>query len=285
MPVPRLLAVTAHPDDEALGCGGVLARYAGEGCETFLVTATRGQRGRFEGVPEGAPGHPGREALADIREEELRASAAVLGVRDVVVLDYEDQLLDRAAVDVIVPQLVAHVRRIRPDVVVTFPPDGAYGHPDHVAISQFTTAALVAAADATFGAGVGPTHRVSKLYYLAWSDAAWRAYQAAFKKLVSVVDGVERQAVPWPDWSITTIVDTRRHWETVWRAVGCHRSQVAGYAALRTLTAEHHEALWGTQSFYRAFSLVNGGRRQERDLFEGIVAVRAGAAPGDQQTA
>ena len=128
--------------------------------------------------------------------------------------------------------------------------------------------------------GAQPTHRVSKLYYLAWSEAAWRAYQAAFKHLVSVVDGVERQAVPWPDWSITTVVDTRRYWETVWRAVSCHRSQVAGYTALRTLTDAHHEALWGTQSFYRAFSLVNGGRCREHDLFEGLDAPRV-EEPGE----
>ena len=266
----RLLAVLAHPDDEALGCGGVLAKYAQQGVETSLVTATLGDRGRFEGEPPGSPRHPGRAELARIREAELRASAETLGLRDVTVLDYEDQHLDRAPVDAIVPQLVAHVRRLRPHVVITFPPDGAYGHPDHVAISQFATAAVVAAADPAFGNGRAASHRVSKLYYLAWSEVQWRAYQAAFKKLVSVVDGVERQAVPWPDWSITTVVDTRAWWETVWRAVSCHRSQVAGYEALRRLAPEHHEALWGTQPFYRVFSLVNGGRGREHDLFEGL---------------
>jgi LmbE family N-acetylglucosaminyl deacetylase len=262
--------VLAHPDDEALGCGGVLAKYAAEGVQTFLVTATRGDRGRFEGEPPGSSRHPGRAALAAIREGELRASAAVLGITDVAVLDYEDQHLDRAPVDRVLRELVGHIRRVRPDVVVTFPPDGAYGHPDHIAVSQFATAATVAAAGPSFRDAGGGAHGVSKLYYLAWSTVAWDAYQAAFKKLVSCVDGVERQAVPWPDWAITTEVDAREHWDTVWRAVSCHRSQVVGYEALRRLGPEHHEALWGRQQFYRAFSLVNGGRAREHDLFEGI---------------
>ena len=98
------------------------------------------------------------------------------------------------------------------------------------------------------------------------------AYQAAFKKLTSTVDGVERQALSWPEWAITTFVDTRAHWPTVWRAVTCHDSQVANYRRLAELAPEHHEALWGWQSFYRAFSTVNGGRKRETDLFEGLRA-------------
>jgi hypothetical protein len=84
------------------------------------------------------------------------------------------------------------------------------------------------------------------------------------------VDGIERQAQPWPDWAITTIVDTRAYWPTVWRAVSCHDSQVANYAGLAKLAPEHHEGLWGRQYFYRVLSRVNGGRRRESDLFEGL---------------
>ena len=63
---------------------------------------------------------------------------------------------------------------------------------------------------------------------------------------------------------------SRTFWPTVWRAVSCHESQVAAYERLKDLSPEHHEALWGSQSFYRAFSTVNGGRARETDLFEGI---------------
>jgi hypothetical protein len=111
---------------------------------------------------------------------------------------------------------------------------------------------------------------VSKLYYMATTPDSWEAYQSAFKKLVSVVDGVERQAVPWPEWQVTTVLDTRDVWATVWKAVTCHDSQVAGYQKLKELAPEHHEALWGWQHYYRAFSTVNGGRRRETDLFEGL---------------
>ena len=104
----------------------------------------RGERDRrrYRGVPAGDYRHPGAEALAKIREAELRAAAAVLGVHDVSLLDYHDQALDSAAPHRAIADIAAHLRRVRPDVVVTFGPDGAYGHPDHIAICQFTTAAF-----------------------------------------------------------------------------------------------------------------------------------------------
>lgn len=270
MRVLKLMAVFAHPDDESLGVGGTLAKYAAEGVEVSLVTATRGDAGRFHGHRRDEPEHPGSVELGRIREGELRAAAAALGVHEVSSLDYRDQELDKANPRQAVSDIARHVRRHRPDVVITFGPDGAYGHPDHIAISQFTTAAIVAAADAGFVSADQQPHAVSKLYYLAWPASTWAAYEQAIQKLVASVDGVERQATPWPDWAITTVIDTRRFWPTVWRAVSCHASQVAAYERLRDLSADHHEALWGSQSFYRAFSNVNGGRARETDLFEGI---------------
>jgi LmbE family N-acetylglucosaminyl deacetylase len=266
----RLLAVLAHPDDESLGVGATLAKYASEGVETSLVTATRGQAGRYYGHRPGVD-HPGPAALGKIREQELRAAAATLGVRDVTLLDYEDQRLDAAAPREAIAQIADHVRRLRPHVVITFPPDGAYGHPDHVAVSQFTTAALVLAADRAFDGPTGlPPHVVSKLYYMVWPEEVWAVYQQAFRKLVSIVDGVERQAVPWPDWAITTVVDTREFWATGWRAVLCHDSQVSNYEGLKNLPPERQAKIWSEQAFYRALSLVNGGRVRETDLFEGV---------------
>lgn len=266
----RLACVLAHPDDETLGMGGTLARAAAHGVATYVLTATRGQAGRYRDNSA----HPGPEALGRIREAELRAAAALLGVREVRFLDYQDGALDRADPREAVGRIVGHLREIRPQVVATFAPDGAYGHPDHVAISQLATAAVVAAADSNHacpGAGdLGPPHTVSKLYFIAWSSASWAAYQSAFKRLVSRVDGVERQAAPWPDWAITTVVDTAEYWPTVWRAVQCHESQMAMYGPLGHLSEADHRGLWGTQQFYRAMSLANGGRALERDLFEGL---------------
>ena len=269
----RLMAILAHPDDESLGLGGVLARYAAEGIGVTVLTATLGERGRFRGEREG-PLHPGPDALARIREAELRAATRVLGAGEPILLGLRDGALAEADPRAAIARIAGHLRAVRPDVVLTFAPDGAYGHPDHIAISQLAGAAIVAAADPR-GRNSGPAvagepHAVAKLYYIAWPASAWDAYQAAFKKLVSVVDGVERQALPWPEWAITTVVDTHAYWETAWRAVSCHQSQIATYRRLQQLSPEEHAALWGHQSFYRAFSTVNGGRARETDLFEGL---------------
>jgi len=269
------MAVLAHPDDESLGFGGTLAKYAAEGIETSVVTATRGRKGRYRGHRD-PPQHPGPDALGRIREAELRRAAATLGVGDLAVLDYQDGALDQAPPREIIARLAGHLRHRRPHVVATFAPDGAYGHPDHIAISQFTTAAVAAAADASVTAPApfaeAPAHAVSKLYYLAWPQSIWSAYTEAVGRLTSTVDGVERLATPWPDWAVTTVIDTRAHWETAWRAVSCHESQVAAYEPLKRLSPAGHESLWGAQSYYRALSQVNGGRRRETDLFEGLRA-------------
>jgi LmbE family N-acetylglucosaminyl deacetylase len=269
----RLMAVLAHPDDESFGVGGTLAKYSAEGVEVYLVTATRGGSGRFHGHRPDDRQHPGPLALAAIREAELGAAATILGVREVVQLDYPDRQLDAVEPSDALRHIVRHIRRIRPGVVITFGPDGAYGHPDHIAISQLTTAAVVASADPAFESGPDaagdPPHTVAKLYYLAWPEATWLAYETAVGRLSSTVDGVERRATPWRDWAITTVIDTRHVWQTVWRAIGCHDSQLANYR-LREIAPEQHESLWGRQSFYRAFSTVNGGRGRETDLFEGI---------------
>ena len=95
-------------------------------------------------------------------------------------------------------------------------------------------------------------------------------YEAAFKKLVATVDGVERQATPWPSWALTTVVDTGDAGNEVWKAVECHASQTRVYEALRALDPARREAMWRAQPFYRTFSLVNGGRARETDLFEGL---------------
>ena len=263
----KLLCVFAHPDDESLGAGGTIAKYAREGVETHLLSATRGERGRCGDSGES----PGPEVVGRIREAELRAAAKELAVSDVRFLDYLDGDLDKADPVEASSRIVGHIRRIQPDVVVTFGPDGGYGHPDHIAISQFTTAAVTCSADPTYLAadGLAP-HRVSKLYYFAWREATWAAYQDALRQITFKVDGEQRNAVSWPDWMVTTTLDTRPYWKQVWRAVQCHKTQMSVYKGLTELSDERHEALWGVQEFYRAFSLVNGGRRAETDLFEGL---------------
>jgi LmbE family N-acetylglucosaminyl deacetylase len=266
-----LMAILAHPDDESLGCGGVLARYAEEGVATHVLTATRGDAGRHGEGP-----HPGREAVGRIREEELRSAARELGVRSVEVLGYPDGGLDQADPEEVQGLMVEHIRRARPHVVLTFGPDGAYGHPDHIAVSQLALGAVMKAADGTFpsqrnGDGAKlPPHRVSKLYFMAWTAEAWEIYQSAFKTLTSTVDGVVRKATPWPEWAVTTRVDCRGIWRRVWKAVLCHETQMSIYGALKSLSEDTHRTLWGNQTYYRVFSSVNGGREVEEDFFAGL---------------
>lgn len=263
----KLMCILAHPDDESMGTGGILARYSDEGIATYLVSATHGERGWF-GKSED---YPGPKALANIREKELYAAAEVLGLQEVIILDYMDGELDRADPDEVIAKLVDQVRRIQPQVVVTFDPNGIYGHPDHIAISQFVTSAVVAAADPNYKGNQGrQPHRVEKLYYRVPLQAELEAYQAAFGDLVMCIDGAERRATAWPDWAATTKVNTASYWSKVWQAISNHRSQLPGYQVLKNLPEKHHRNLWGVQTFYRALSLVNGGRELEDDLFAGL---------------
>ncbi|NJL58177.1 hypothetical protein HC928_25970 [bacterium] len=94
-------------------------------------------------------------------------------------------------------------------------------------------------------------------------------------ELVMHVDGVERRGIGWPDWAITTRVDTTDYWRQVWEAVACHKTQLPAYESLKALPEERQQTLWSLQAFYRVLSLVNGGRQRESDLFAGIPSKEA----------
>ena len=204
-----------------------------------------------------------------MREAELRNAARALGLRDVALLDYCDGEFDQAPYATVLSQVVSHIRRVRPHVVVTFDHNGLYGHPDHIMISRVATAATVAAADPAFEPGEAP-HAVSKLYYMVWPEAVREAYEAAFGELVMNIDGVERRAVTWPDWAISTWIDTEDCWETVWQAISCHQTQLPSYQKLLDLPKAYHRTLWGLQTYHRVFSTVSVPPGVESDLFAGL---------------
>lgn len=264
----KLLCVLAHPDDESLALGGTIAKYSSLGVETSLIVATRGERGW-----RGHPGqHPGERRLGQMREQEVRQASRALGISHLTFLDYIDGDLDQANEAEVIAKIVREIRRRRPDVVLTFGPDGLYGHPDHIAISQFTTSAVVCAADARYSPARGlEPHRVVKLYYRTATSSWLEKYMPIFGEFLMHIDGQERRAQPWTNWAITTRLDTCDYWQNVWQAVRCHRSQIPGEQILQRLSEVDHRQLWGPQEYYRAFSLVNGGRREETDLFEGIL--------------
>jgi LmbE family N-acetylglucosaminyl deacetylase len=288
----KLMAILAHPDDESLGLGGTLAKYAAEGVDVHLLTATRGERG----WPRAEEENPGLSRLGQIREAELRAAAAALGIGQVDFLDYVDGDVDLADPDEAIARISRHLRLVRPQVVVTFGADGGYGHPDHIAVAQFAAAAIVCAADAGYAPDSGPPHsdaphsgaphsdaphRVSKLYWRVWSQAEQDAYQSVFGDLIMHIDGRPRVAFGWDEWIITTRLDTAAYASRAWQAIQCHQSQLPEGSALERLSEERRNSLWASEGYYRVFSTANGGRRPESDLFEGLRPAKRTATQTD----
>ena len=142
MPAPKdlrgrsLLAALAHPDDESIACGGLLAWCAHLGAEVSLLCMTRGEHGQGAGE------------VARTRTRELGAAARALGIGAVTLLDHEDGMLPWLAAGTLRSEIEAEIHVRQPDVVLTFDSDGLYWHPDHVAVHELTTAAVLAMGDA-----------------------------------------------------------------------------------------------------------------------------------------
>lgn len=132
-----LLFSYAHPDDESFGPGGTIARYADAGVRVILVCATLGEAGKAGDPPICTP-----EELPEVRRQELMAAAKVLGIARVELLGYRDKELERVSFAEGVERLVSLLKRYSPDSVVTFPPGGISGHPDHLVIQRWTLAAV-----------------------------------------------------------------------------------------------------------------------------------------------
>lgn len=160
----RLLCILAHPDDEVFCAGGMLAQAAARGIETMVVSATRGEAGQIHDARRAT-----RRTLGEVREQELYQSTQQLGVHHSLCLDYGDGTLAEVEPVDLVKEITRIIRHFRPDTVITFGPDGAYGHPDHIAIGAATTEAVRIAGDAGhfpehLADGLTP-HSLDRLYY------------------------------------------------------------------------------------------------------------------------
>jgi LmbE family N-acetylglucosaminyl deacetylase len=160
----RLLGVFAHPDDEVFCAGGTLARAAAMGVETMVVSATRGEAGQIRDARAAT-----RRTLSQAREQELYQSCERLGVPHALCLDYGDGTLQNVEPALLTDHIAQIIRTFRPDTVITFGPDGAYGHPDHIAISTATAQACMLAGDPRqfpeqLSAGLSPP-TPTQLYY------------------------------------------------------------------------------------------------------------------------
>lgn len=167
--MPRsLLLCFAHPDDESFFAAGTARKYIEAGVNVVLVCGTRGERGSV-----GDPPLATIETLPQVRERELREAARIIGVSEVHVLDYHDQHLAEAPPEEMAEHIGGLIRRHRPDVVMTFDPNGGNRHTDHIAISRFTSDAIAYAADPRWRPDLGAAFRVRRLVW-AGSLGLWQ---------------------------------------------------------------------------------------------------------------
>lgn len=188
----RLAAVFSHPDDETFATGATLARYAQAGVEVALFCATDGGAGKSSDIPVASP-----EDLAAVRRNELHAAARHLGIRDVTAGGYPDKELSSMDAEVLVGDIVRFLRRVQPDVVITFGPEGApTGHADHRAISRAATAAFFLAALPTEFADAGQPHRAARLYYATYRQPR----PGARLQRLGLPPTARLDARPWERW-------------------------------------------------------------------------------------
>jgi N-acetyl-1-D-myo-inositol-2-amino-2-deoxy-alpha-D-glucopyranoside deacetylase len=227
---PRLLAVFAHPDDEEWGTSGALVACVERGIEVHVLSATSGEAGEISAPVLATP-----ETLAAVREEELRSACRILGLAEPILLGHPDGGLADVDRDLLVAQIVAAIRRLRPLVVLTFDANGAYGHPDHVAIHRASVAAVDLAADPAYRLPPevedGPPHCVGKLYATAYPHSLSERINAGFAAAglppidFGEVQTVATDAIGTPDTLVTTVVPVDRHWDRCWAAFLAHRTQ------------------------------------------------------------
>ncbi|MFF4897180.1 PIG-L family deacetylase [Streptomyces sp. NPDC001068] len=269
-----LMAVHAHPDDEATSTGGVLARYAAEGMRTVLVTCTDGSCGDGPGgVKPGDPGHD-PAAVAALRRQELEASCEILKISDLEMLGYGDSGMmgwpSNAApgsfwqtpVEEGAARLAELIRHYRPDVVVTYDENGFYGHPDHIQAHRITMAALEM------------TDSVSKAYWTTMPRSAMQRFGEALREFGEEMpepDPAEAAAlaeIGLPDDEISTWVDTRAFGGQKFDSLAAHASQGENIFFLK-MGEERFTELMGVETFVRVKDST-GADLPEDDLFAGL---------------
>ncbi|MEV0846289.1 PIG-L family deacetylase [Streptomyces sp. NPDC049954] len=269
-----LMAVHAHPDDEATSTGGVLARYAAEGVRTVLVTCTDGGCGDGPGgVKPGDPGHD-PAAVVSMRRRELEASCDVLKVSDLETLDYADsgmmgwpsneapRAFWQTPVEEAAARLAELMRHYRPDVVVTYDENGFYGHPDHIQAHRITMAAVEMAA------------LTPKVYWTTVPRSGMQRFGEIMREFggdMPEPDPAEAAAmaeIGLPDEEITTWVDTTAFSGQKFDALAAHASQGENIFFLK-MGKDRFGELMGVETFVRVKDST-GADVPENDLFAGL---------------
>jgi LmbE family N-acetylglucosaminyl deacetylase len=269
-----MMAVHAHPDDEASSTGGVLATYSTQGIRTVVVTCTNGEFGDAQGgVKPGQDGHDEQE-VARQRLAELRESAAILGVTDLELLGYHDSGMpdwdykDRPDAFCNIPQadvaarISGLIERYRPQVLITYDDQGPYQHPDHLHASRCAQEAFA------------DTGIPAKLYLSAMRGSDWQKVWDALRELgaevpdFDEVDPEIRRRGAASEQRITTTVDIRPVLGRKRDALFAHGSQISE-SWFSKLPQDIAEATFGREHFIRA-SDSTGAPLPEDDLFAGL---------------
>jgi len=236
-----LAAIFAHPDDETFAVGGTLAKLAAQGGRWDLFCATDGDAGKSSGIPVAS-----RAELGALRRNELLLAARQLGAHEVECAGHPDGALGTVDVDQLVGEIVRFLRAHRPDVVITFGPEGApTGHRDHTAISRAATAAYFLSGIRTAYPDAGAPHAPQRLYYLTFPPPK---------------PGAELQLEGLP---ATARIDVRAQLDTKRHAFDLHVTQKQHVARFMELAMLDEE--W--------FALASGvaqPRDVVEDLFEGL---------------
>jgi len=261
-----MLVVVAHPDDESI-IGGTLALYADAGARIELITATRGEAGTIFDPSVATP-----ENIAQVREEELRCACEVLGIQPARILDCGDgAVLD--CTDSALEPVVRTIREARPQVMVTFGPDGMYGHPDHIASHRLATTAWEIAGDPEvcpehIDEGLEP-YQPARLFYFGLKQSLverWRQHADLNVNL----NGESLQITGVPDDEITVTFDVSAFAERKAAAWACHRSQRNPDSARNEMTDEEERAWMENEHFILAGGQELMPARDGFDLFGGL---------------
>jgi LmbE family N-acetylglucosaminyl deacetylase len=204
-----LVLLLAHPDDESFFAAGTIAKCVAEGAQVGLLCATRGERGSTSDLCS-------IDELPAVREAELREAARILGIQEIDLLPYEDQQLARAPMEEMRRAVVRTLRRLRPEVVFTFDPDGSNQHTDHIAISRFAMDGIAAAADARWYPEEGAAHVVDRVLWPS-PVRVWELGQVP-----------DLASVPGIDYRI----DIRPYRQVKEAALRAHRTQWPGLSRL-----------------------------------------------------
>jgi N-acetyl-1-D-myo-inositol-2-amino-2-deoxy-alpha-D-glucopyranoside deacetylase len=274
-----LLAVHAHPDDECLGTGGILARYAAEGVRTVLVTCTDGAVGEISDPTLATP-----ENLAEVRARELDDAVRILRVSRLVKLGYRDSgmagtpdndhpaAFQQADLDQAIRRVVSVVREEQPNIIVTYDERGGYGHPDHIRAHQVAVAAFRLAGDPNYTAD-GPVWSASKLYYSVIPRSALRAFAQRLRAagIETPFSETSESAAEPPfgvdDDLVTSTVDVSAFIDAKRAALEAHRTQMGPDQFFMKLPPELFAEAFGRETFQR---IAGPGPNHETDLFEGV---------------